>query len=107
RAVREILLAVGENPDREGLLETPARVARILEEARTQNSSRESYEETVAAYEKVVAKDPTLLAAHVGLTRLHGIMFWYGYLDPSPARRAKLEAAALDVTSGTFVVVSP
>lgn len=31
-AVREILLAVGENPDREGLLETPARVARMYEE---------------------------------------------------------------------------
>ncbi len=29
RAVREILLAVGENPDREGLSETPARVARM------------------------------------------------------------------------------
>ena len=29
RAVREILLAVGENPDREGLRETPARVARM------------------------------------------------------------------------------
>jgi GTP cyclohydrolase IA len=28
RAVREILLAIGENPDREGLKETPARVAR-------------------------------------------------------------------------------
>src|SRR5665647_175251 len=28
RAVREILLAIGENPDREGLRETPARVAR-------------------------------------------------------------------------------
>ncbi|MFM7136759.1 MAG: GTP cyclohydrolase I, partial [Planctomycetota bacterium] len=28
RAVREILAAVGEDPDREGLLETPARVAR-------------------------------------------------------------------------------
>ena len=28
RAVREILLAVGEHPDREGLLRTPARVAR-------------------------------------------------------------------------------
>ncbi|MBN8628572.1 MAG: GTP cyclohydrolase I, partial [Planctomycetes bacterium] len=28
-AVREILAAVGENPDREGLLETPARVARM------------------------------------------------------------------------------
>ena len=29
RAVREILAAVGENPDREGLLETPSRVARM------------------------------------------------------------------------------
>lgn len=32
KAVREILAAVGENPDREGLLETPARVARMYAE---------------------------------------------------------------------------
>ena len=32
RAVREILEAVGEDPDREGLLETPARVARMYAE---------------------------------------------------------------------------
>ena len=32
KAVREILLAIGENPDREGLLETPSRVARMYEE---------------------------------------------------------------------------
>ena len=32
RAVREILLAVGENPDREGLRETPGRVARMYVE---------------------------------------------------------------------------
>ena len=32
KAVREILLAVGEDPDREGLLETPARVARMYAE---------------------------------------------------------------------------
>ena len=31
-AVREILLAVGEDPDREGLQETPARVARLYAE---------------------------------------------------------------------------
>lgn len=31
-AVREILSAVGEDPDREGLLETPARVARMYAE---------------------------------------------------------------------------
>lgn len=32
RAVREILLAIGEDPDREGLAETPARVARAYAE---------------------------------------------------------------------------
>jgi GTP cyclohydrolase I len=32
RAVRELLLAIGEDPDREGLLDTPARVARAYEE---------------------------------------------------------------------------
>jgi len=31
-AVREMLIAVGEDPDREGLLETPARVARMYAE---------------------------------------------------------------------------
>lgn len=31
-AVREILAAIGEDPDRDGLLETPARVARAYEE---------------------------------------------------------------------------
>jgi GTP cyclohydrolase I len=31
-AVRELLIAVGENPDREGLRETPARVARAYKE---------------------------------------------------------------------------
>ncbi len=30
--IRGLLLALGENPDREGLLETPARVARMCEE---------------------------------------------------------------------------
>ncbi|MFL6055446.1 MAG: GTP cyclohydrolase I FolE [Actinoallomurus sp.] len=32
KAVREILIAVGEDPDRDGLLETPARVARAYAE---------------------------------------------------------------------------
>ena len=31
-AVRELLIAVGENPDRDGLIETPARVARAYGE---------------------------------------------------------------------------
>jgi GTP cyclohydrolase IA len=32
RAIREVLLAVGEDPDRDGLKDTPARVARALSE---------------------------------------------------------------------------
>lgn len=32
RAVRDILVAIGEDPDREGVRETPARVARMYEE---------------------------------------------------------------------------
>ena len=32
RAVRELLLAIGENPEREGLVDTPARVARAFKE---------------------------------------------------------------------------
>ncbi len=31
-AIREILLAIGEDPEREGLVDTPARVARMYEE---------------------------------------------------------------------------
>lgn len=32
RAIRELLLAIGEDPDRDGLLDTPARVARMYAE---------------------------------------------------------------------------
>ena len=32
RAIREILVAIGEDPDRDGLLDTPRRVARMYEE---------------------------------------------------------------------------
>src|SRR6266567_1615679 len=57
RAVREILAAVGEDPDREGLLETPARVARMYAEmfsglkqdprVHTQKFFSEQYDEVV------------------------------------------------------------
>ena len=57
RAVREILAAVGEDPQREGLRETPARVARMYAEMfsglhgdpreHTKKFFREKYDEVV------------------------------------------------------------
>jgi len=57
RAVKEILAAVGEDPEREGLLETPARVARMYAEmfsglaqdprVHTQKFFTEQYDEVV------------------------------------------------------------
>jgi GTP cyclohydrolase I len=57
QAVREILIAIGENPDREGLLETPQRVARMYGEffsglhedpsAHLQKFFKENYNEIV------------------------------------------------------------
>ena len=46
-AVREILAAVGEDPDREGLVETPARVARMYEEIFSELFNEEKNEEMV------------------------------------------------------------
>ena len=54
---------------------------------------REVTERTIALYEQAVAKDPAFGAAYAQLTYLHGRMFWYEYLDPTPARRERARAA--------------
>jgi GTP cyclohydrolase I len=56
-AVREILFAVGEDPDREGLVETPARVARMYAEvfAGLHKDPREALAKTFAEkYDEIV-----------------------------------------------------
>jgi len=66
---------------------------RVLEERLTQNSRIESYEEAIRAYQQAATLDPTFALAYARLTRLHGTVYWFGYLDPSPARKALVEAA--------------
>jgi GTP cyclohydrolase IA len=60
-AVREILIAVGEDPDREGLQETPARVARMYAEmfSGLQHDAREHLQKTFTQKydEMVLVKD--------------------------------------------------
>jgi len=83
-AVRELLFAVGADPDREGLLETPARVARAYKElfsgyeSNPRDYLERTFEEVGGYDELVVLRDirvvsfcehhmlPFLGAAHVG-----------------------------------------
>lgn len=66
--------------------------ARSLDEA-MDNQSRESMEHVVELYDRVVANDPGFALAFVQLARVHGLMYWFGSLDPTPARRVKVKAA--------------
>jgi GTP cyclohydrolase I len=89
-AVRELLFALGEDPDREGLRETPARVARAYEEI-----FAGLYEEPDAALEKtfdehhqelILVKDiPIFSTCEHHLVPFHG-MAHIGYI-PSPSGR--------------------
>ena len=58
-AVREILLAIGENPDREGLVETPKRVAKMYEEVLEgiQYSNDELAEKYAKTFEEPATND--------------------------------------------------
>jgi tetratricopeptide (TPR) repeat protein len=67
--------------------------AKLLEETNNNRSSLDEYERTAAAYERVLAEDPSIGLVHARLTYLHGSMFWLGHLDPTPPRRARAESA--------------
>jgi TolB-like protein len=56
-------------------------------------SLREHYDRMVALYEQAIARDPAFALAHVQLCITHGYLYWFGNLDPSPARRARAKAA--------------
>jgi GTP cyclohydrolase IA len=89
-AVRELLFAVGEDPDREGLRETPGRVARAYEEI-----FAGLYEEPDAVLEKtfdehhqelILVKDiPIFSTCEHHLVPFHGVAH-IGYI-PSPSGR--------------------
>jgi TolB-like protein len=67
--------------------------ARALSDSNGYGSSRGSVEDVIALYEQAVAKDPGFALAYVQLAYANGMMYWFGHLDPSPARRARAKAA--------------
>ena len=97
-AVREILLAVGEDPDREGLQETPARVARAYAEqfAGLRQSPADHLSKTfdVAHEELVIVRDIELYSTcEHHLVPFHGVAH-VGYIPGKNGRVTGLSKLA-------------
>jgi serine/threonine protein kinase/tetratricopeptide (TPR) repeat protein len=54
---------------------------------------REDVTGAVAAFEEAVALDPQFALAWAHLSMAYGTMYWFTFLDPSPARLARCKAA--------------
>lgn len=66
---------------------------KLLKQGLSANSVRSEYEAILALYEQALARDPNLALAHCDLVFVHGVMYWFGAVDPTPERRAKAAAA--------------
>jgi GTP cyclohydrolase I len=98
RGPRELLLAVGENPDRQGLLETPARVARAYREmfaglytdpdAVLETTFDEDHDELI-----LVTKIPMYSTCEHHLVAFHG-MAHVGYIPGKDGRVTGLSKLA-------------
>jgi TolB-like protein len=78
--------------------------ARILDQKIGISSGREEYERVLDLLGRAVALDPKFALAQAQTAMLHGQLFWFSYLDPSPARRALAQAslaAALRLAPGS------
>lgn len=67
--------------------------AKLAKQQLSQNAVRVEYESVVTLYEQALARDPALALAQGDLTLIHGIMYWFGAVDPTPERRARAAAA--------------
>jgi GTP cyclohydrolase I len=76
-AVREILLAVGEDPERDGLVDTPARVARMYEEVLA-GMDREGDEHLKVTFD--ADHDEMVMVRDIDVTSLceHHMLPWTG-----------------------------
>jgi len=66
--------------------------ARVLDQNLSIASTREAYESVIALYDQAAAADPKFALPHVQASILHGTLYWFGSLDATPARRARVEA---------------
>jgi TolB-like protein len=67
--------------------------AKLLKQQLKTSAVRAEYEAAIALNEQALARDPNLALAYGDLTFLHGVMYWFGGIDPTPERRARAAAA--------------
>lgn len=66
---------------------------RVLKQVLSATAPRELYDPIIERYEQAVARDPGFAYAQAQLSILHGTMYWFGAVDPTPERRARARAA--------------
>jgi TolB-like protein len=66
---------------------------RILKQGLSATATREIYESVIDLYERAVERDPGFAYAQAQLSIVHGTMYWFGAVDPSPERRVRAQAA--------------
>ena len=71
--------------------------AKLLKQRFGANTLRAEYDSTIALYEQALARDPQLALVHADLAFVHGVMYWFGAIDPTPERRARAAAALAEV----------
>ncbi len=67
--------------------------AKIADEKISGRAGLAGFDQVAALYQSAVAQDPAFALAYARLTRIHGMAYWFGDVDPSPARRGLAEAA--------------
>ena len=65
--------------------------ARAMNQDQGERGAPEDFERTISVYEQAIAKDPSFALAQAQVALVHAIMYWFAYLDPTPARAARMK----------------
>ena len=69
--------------------------ARALQQEQGEKGVTADFERIIAVFEHAISKDPAFALAYAQLATVHCTLYWFGFLDPSPARK-ELAKAAVD-----------
>jgi TolB-like protein/Tfp pilus assembly protein PilF len=56
-----------------------------------EQGTRDDFERVIGVYDQAIARDPSFALAHAQEALLHSVMYWFGFLDPTPERAARMK----------------